>query len=113
MIALVLVELIAVVETDAVKRGSVTRLGGPTVREIPLFEIFTVREDEGVVAFVGVLFRVLAGDPQKYFGCGSESLVKFHLRLFGVFAVKKIVLEILFASLRFCFLRDMFLSFVV
>ena len=86
-----LVELSVVVKIHAVQPHGVHRsIFGPIVREIPIVEIFTVREDEGVVVLVGVLLRVLAGDPQKYFACARvESLDDFHLRLFGVFAVKK------------------------
>ena len=92
-------------------------VGGPIVRKVPVVEFGPVREDEGVVVLVWVLFYVLAGDPQKYFRFGiRKSLVDFNLCLCGVFAVKLkrfLVLTILFATLEFYFLRDVFLSFVV
>ena len=64
-IAFALVELFVVVKIHAVQPHGVHRsVVGPIQRVIPLFEIFTVRrEDEGVVVIVGVLVRVLAGDP--------------------------------------------------
>ena len=116
--AFVLVEFIAVVETDAVKLFSVHQIFAPIVREFLIVEIFTVREDEGVVVLVGVLFRLLAGDPQIDLCCARvESLFDFHLRLFGVFAVKKnsfgsfvCKFKILFSSwyvFEFCCLKNL------